>query len=397
MIYTRNQKAHLLTLIDTPGHADFTYEVSRSLAAVQGVLLLVDAVTGIQAQTHSHYRRARSAGVTTVIPVINKIDLPQARPDAVLAELRDRLGIDPADALLVSAKTGAGVEAILEAIVDRIPQPLKDQQALCVRVCDSWYTEYRGVHCLVQIVSGQLAVGDWLESAATGRSYQVSELGLLQPDPRPMPVLLAGQVGYLRCGIKDPLQVRSGDTLFHPAHPVAALPGLHPNKPTVYAGIFPPSREAHGSLCSALQRLLLNDPSVTMEPAESTVLGSGWRLGFLGSLHLSVMQERLRQEYGAEVIVTAPSVAFEMRMRGTGEAKAINGPADFPSTAGLASVAEFREPVVQVSIRTRQEFLGSVLELCAVHINLGSKPLPSFFQCRNIAAEIQILPLKRRR
>lgn len=368
MIHQVDGVTYLLNLIDTPGHADFSYEVSRSLRAVQGSLLLVDAVAGVQAQTLSHYNKAKDAGIKAIIPVINKIDLEAARLDVVMDQIEGELGIKDKEIQLVSARTGVGIGELLEQIVRAIPPPHSVADApLKALLVDSWFEEFRGVVCLVSILAGSLSVGQKLCGAsAPDRLWQVEDCGILQPGQIPTGVLHAGQVGWVLMGMRSAKDARVGETFYSPDRPVEAVPGFKPAKPTVSAGFFPADKEQFAGLQTAIERLLLNDGSVAVAPAVSSYLGSGWRLGFLGTLHLDVFRQRLEQEFDARLIVTAPSVQYEARMA-DGATEAIDSIDDYPSQAELAKVKQFLEPFVTATIVMPSAYTGPVMTLLTEH------------------------------
>lgn len=384
MVHRVRGKPYLFNLIDTPGHADFSYEVSRSLAAVQGALLVVDATVGVQAQTLSHYLRARDAGVRAVLPVLNKVDLPTADVDAVIEQLEAQLGIDVlgGGCHLVSAKTGMGVEGVLEGIVDRIPAPSGARDApFRGLLLDSWFQAFRGAVCLVALFEGRVVAGQQIRSAATGKTYTVEELGILQPHQVPVAALSAGQVGYLIMGIKSATEARIGDTLLEPTSAAGLIPGFKAARPTMFAGFFPAEKAEFEALQGAIEKLLLNDASVHVSRTTSAYLGTGWRLGFLGTLHLDVFRQRLEQEFQATMIVTAPTVEYTAHLR-DGTVAEVNSVDDYPERPGdLLAVREFREPMAMVSIVFPVEHTGCVMQLCSVG-RAGPRPaLP----CRSTA------------
>lgn len=373
---------YMLNLIDTPGHVDFTNEVSRSLTAIQGVLLVVDAVAGVQAQTMAHYWRVREHGLKAIIPIINKIDLPQADPHKTTMLLEKQLGLRMPP-LLVSAKTGAGVPAILSAIIDHIPPPTVIAGAAAhAIVIDCWFKDFRGVICLVHVRAGHLRKDDQLRShgsgAAAGRRWCVEEVGILQPEMIITPQLQAGQVGWLRCGMKQTTDVLIGDTLYEATNeydkitregpPLGTANSLPARlKPTVFAGCFPMTREQHEVTAQAIQKLSLNDSSVSNERIISTALGPGWRLGFLGSLHMDVFRQRLEQEFGVEVILTAPTVSYEVAYKDEPPTMwhLISCAEEYPEERRVASVRAFREPYVRANIIVPDSMIGPMLSLCS--------------------------------
>uniref|UniRef100_A0A667Z794 GTP binding elongation factor GUF1 n=1 Tax=Myripristis murdjan TaxID=586833 RepID=A0A667Z794_9TELE len=311
LFYSHQGQQYLLNLIDTPGHVDFSYEVSRSISACQGVLLIVDANQGIQAQTVANFYLAFEAQLT-IIPVINKIDLKNADPDRVEAQIEKVFDIPREECIRISAKLGTNVERVLQEVVNRIPPPeVSTDDPFKALVFDSTFDHYRGVVANIALFGGQVKKGDRIVSAHLGKAYEVNELGLLRPDERPTDRLYAGQVGYMVAGMKDVKEAQIGDTLYLQQQPVEALPGFKPAKPMVFAGMYPMDQSEYTGLRSAIERLTLNDSSVTVQRDSSLALGAGWRLGFLGLLHMEVFNQRLEQEYNASVIVTAPTVPYK--------------------------------------------------------------------------------------
>uniref|UniRef100_A0A8D3APM3 GTP binding elongation factor GUF1 n=1 Tax=Scophthalmus maximus TaxID=52904 RepID=A0A8D3APM3_SCOMX len=311
LFYSHQGQQYLLNLIDTPGHVDFSYEVSRSLSACQGVLLIVDANQGIQAQTVANFYLAFEAQLT-IIPVINKIDLKNADPDRVESQIEKVFDIPSEECIRISAKLGTNVEKVLQEVVNRIPPPVAStDDPFKALVFDSNFDHYRGVVANIAVVGGQVRKGDKITSAYLGKTYEVNELGLLRPDEHPTQKLFAGQVGYMIAGMKDVKEAQIGDTLYLQEQPVEALPGFKPAKPMVFAGMYPMDQSDYPGLRSAIERLTLNDSSVTVQRDSSLALGAGWRLGFLGLLHMEVFNQRLEQEYNASVIVTAPTVPYK--------------------------------------------------------------------------------------
>ncbi len=357
----RDGRSYRLNLIDTPGHVDFSYEVSRSLAACEGALLVVDASQGVEAQTLANCYTAIDQGLE-VVPVLNKIDLPTADPERVKAEIEDLIGIEAGDALLVSAKTGQGVEELLEAIVARIPPPAGGaEEPLRALIVDSWFDPYLGVVSLVRVKEGRVAPGDRILVMSTGRSYEVGEVGVFTPRRRPCPALEAGEVGYLIAGIKDIDGAPVGDTLTLAARPAARpLAGFRKVKPQVFAGLFPVRSEDYEDLREALAKLRLNDAALFYEPETSQALGFGFRCGFLGMLHMEIVQERLEREYGLELITTAPTVVYEVLTR-KGEVLQVDNPARLPPAG---EIQEMREPILSAQILVPQQHLGAVIQLC---------------------------------
>jgi GTP-binding protein LepA len=351
-----------LNLIDTPGHVDFHYEVSRSLAACEGALLIVDASQGVEAQTLANVYLA-SDNKLEIIPVINKIDLPAADPEGVKRQIEDVIGLDGASAILASAKDGRGVPEILEAVVKRIPPPKGDPEApLKVLLLDSWYDSYRGVVLLVRVVDGVLKTRTKIKLMATGREYEVQTLGVFAPKPKEIGDLGPGEVGFLTAAIKDVAQARVGDTITDARNPcAAALPGFQPAKPMVFAGIFPTDAARYGDLRDALEKLRLNDASFTWEPESSEALGFGFRCGFLGLLHMEIVQERLEREFNLDLITSAPTVRFRVVMRGTDQVVELDNPSRLPPEGDIAQI---EEPIIGCTIHTPPEFIGAVLKLC---------------------------------
>lgn len=360
MFYTYNGETYLLNLIDTPGHVDFSYEVSRSLYACQGALLLVDAGQGAQAQTIANFYLAFEQNLT-IIPVINKIDMATADPDKVKAELKHLFDFDPSEAMPVSAKTGFGIDDLLKAVIKSIPAPESDlKQDLKALLFDSWYDDYKGVIALIAVKNGSIAKGDQIMLAQTGRKYEVLELGLMYPDQVPFDTLYAGQVGYVVAGMKSVKEARVGDTLFHVKQPVTPFPGFKPAQPMVFAGIYPIENSDFDVLRDAIEKLTLNDASVSVEKTSSTALGLGFQCGFLGLLHMDVFKQRLEQEYGLSVIATAPSVLYEVTLT-DGTALKIGNPSEFPEEG---NIQEIREPIINATILVPKKYLGAVITLC---------------------------------
>jgi elongation factor 4 len=360
MFYDYNGQTYLLNLIDTPGHVDFSYEVSRSLYACQGALLLVDASQGVQAQTMANFYLAFDQDLT-ILPVMNKVDLPTADPERVEKEFKQLFDYEPKDIIRASGKSGLGVHDILNAIVERIPAPKSNINGPTKALLfDSWYDEYKGVISLIALQDGSLKKGDHISLAQTGLTYEVLELGLMYPEQTPMDALHAGQVGYLVAGMKTVKEARVGDTIFKKGQPVQPLPGFKPAKPMVFAGIYPVDASDFELLRDAIEKLTLNDASVRVEKKTSVALGLGFRCGFLGLLHMDVFQQRLEQEYNLSVIATAPSVLYKVRLT-NGEALDVENPAEFPDPQRIEAVLE---PIIDATIITPKEFLGAVIELC---------------------------------
>ena len=357
----RDGKQYLLNLIDTPGHVDFSYEVSRSLAACEGALLVVDASQGVEAQTVANCYTATEQGVE-VIPVLNKMDLPQAEPDRVIGEIEDIVGIPAKDALRVSAKTGEGVVDVLEAVISRIPAPSGDRSGpLKALIIDSWFDNYVGVVMLVRVVDGELKPKDRLLLMSTGANYLCEQVGVFTPKAKSRDVLSAGEVGFVTAGIKELKAARVGDTMTLAQRPAAAaLPGFKDIKPQVFAGLYPVDSSDYESLRDALEKLHLNDSSLRYEPESSQALGFGFRCGFLGLLHLDIVQERLEREYGMNLITTAPTVVYQVALR-DGSVIEIENPSKLPDPS---KIAEIREPMILAKILLPQEYVGPVLTLC---------------------------------
>ncbi len=350
-----------LNLIDTPGHVDFSYEVSRSLSACEGALLVVDATQGVEAQTVANCYTAIELGVE-VLPVLNKMDLASARPDEAREEIEDVIGIEATDAIPCSAKTGMGIDDILEAIVHRVPPPKGDRKAkLKALVIDSWYDSYVGVVMLVRIKEGTLRVKDKIRMMATGASHLVEQLGVFSPKSTPREMLQAGEVGFIVAGIKEIKDARVGDTVTLERDPAdGALPGFIEVKPQVFAGLYPVEASEYDSLRDALEKLQLNDASLHFEPEVSQALGFGFRAGFLGLLHMDIVQERLEREYNQDLITTAPSVVYEVKMT-DGEVIKVDNPSKLP---GVDRIEEIREPIDTVTIFVPNDYVGTVMKLC---------------------------------
>jgi GTP-binding protein LepA len=351
-------KDHELNLIDTPGHVDFTYEVSRSLQACEGASLLVDAAQGIEAQTLANAYLAIENDLE-IVPVVNKIDLPQADPDAAAAELAELIGETPDRVLRISAKTGEGVEAVLDAVVERIPAPSGDPGAPPrALVFDSSYDEYRGVVAFVRVVDGQFKTREKIRTMATGVEFEAQELGVMTPARKPMKTLGAGEVGYVITGLKDVSRLRVGDTITSRANGATeALPGYKDVKPMVFAGLFPTDSDAYPELRDALEKLKLNDASLFYEPETSNALGFGFRCGFLGLLHMEIVRERLEREFDLDLLVTAPNVAYRVTTR-TGAEIEVHNPAEMP-----AELEVVEEPYIKASIIVPKDYVGAIMEL----------------------------------
>jgi GTP-binding protein LepA len=357
----RSGEEYVFNLIDTPGHVDFHYEVSRSMAACEGALLLVDAAQGVEAQTVANAEAAVTAGLE-IIPVLNKIDLPNAEPDRRTQEIEEIVGIPADDALRVSAKTGAGVDELLEAIVARVPAPKGDADApLEGLIFDSWYDPYMGAVMLVRIKNGELSEGTTIQLMSSGDRYPVTLLGELMPEVVRVPRVGPGQVAVVAASIRDPKAVRIGDTVTDAARPAAApLPGFQPLQPVVWSGLYPSDPGEYEALRTAIEKLQLNDSSFSAEPETSGALGFGFRCGYLGLLHMEIAQERLEREYGLDLIVTAPTVVYQVRKK-SGVEMEIHRPSDLPPAG---DVEEIREPRILAQIHTPTEHLGAVITLC---------------------------------
>lgn len=354
-------QTYQLNFIDTPGHVDFSYEVSRSLAACEGALLVVDAGQGVEAQTLAVCYTALEQGLE-VIPVLNKIDLPQADPARVINEIEEIIGLEAQNAIRVSAKTGLGIDDLLERLISDIPAPQGDPDApLQALIIDSWFDSYLGVVSLVRVKNGTLKVGDKMLVMSTGRSHEVDGIGVFTPKRTPTGILRAGEVGYVVAGIKEINGAPVGDTLTHTHKPsVDALPGFKKVQPQVYAGLFPISSDDFPAFRDALSKLCLNDAALFFEPESSEALGFGFRCGFLGMLHMEIVQERLEREYNLDLITTAPTVIYEV-ITTKGETIYVDNPAKLPL---LNFIAEIREPIVRANILVPQQYLGNVMTLC---------------------------------
>lgn len=350
-----------LNFIDTPGHVDFSYEVSRSLAACEGALLVVDASQGVEAQSVANCYTAIDQGLE-VVPVLNKIDLPAAEPDRVATEIEDVIGIEATHAVRVSAKTGVGVPELLEELIRRIPPPEGDSEGpLQALVIDSWYDNYLGVVALVRVKSGRLHARRRIMAMSSQRFHEVDRVGVFTPKPLDRPFLDVGEVGFVIANIKDITGAKVGDTFTDAQHPAASpLPGFKEVQPKVFAGLFPISAESFNDLREALDKLRLNDSALQFEPETSQALGFGFRCGFLGMLHLEIVQERLEREYGLELISTAPTVVYEVE-KTSGEVLPVHNPADLPATNEIAAI---REPIILTNILLPQEYVGTVMTLC---------------------------------
>jgi len=354
------QEPYLLNLIDTPGHVDFSYEVSRSLSACEGAILVVDARQGVEAQTVANLYMALEHDLV-VVPVVNKIDLENLNLELVLSQLESDLGIRREEVLFASARTGQGVEEVVQAVIQRVPSPTGDLGApLRALVFDSEFDQYRGAIPYVRVMDGTVAVGDEIRLMSSGKSFEVSELGIFAPKPRPVQRLRAGGVGYLVASIKNVRDTRVGDTVTHEQRPTPqALPGYREPKPMVFCGLYPTDTSDYPALRDSLERLALNDAALHWEPETSAALGFGFRAGFLGLLHMEIAQERLEREYGRDLVATAPSVAYRVLLR-DGTAREVDNPALWPDAG---SIEEVQEPYVRATIMTPSQFVGPCMEL----------------------------------
>ncbi|MHA7840602.1 MAG: translation elongation factor 4 [Gammaproteobacteria bacterium] len=361
-----------LNFIDTPGHVDFAYEVSRSLAACEGALLVVDAGQGVEAQTVAVCYTAIEQGLE-VIPVLNKMDLPQAEPERVMQEIEDIIGIDAKEALPVSAKSGAGVPELLEQLIAGIPAPAQETESpLRALIIDSWFDSYLGVVSLVRVMEGSLRKHGKIKVMSTGKMYQVDKLGVYTPKPLDKEVLQAGEVGFVVCGIKDIQGAPVGDTLTDDTGlATKPLPGFQRVQPKVYAGLFPVSADDYEAFREALAKLTLNDASLFYEPENSAALGFGFRCGFLGMLHMEIVQERLEREYDLDLITTAPTVIYQVHLK-SGEVITVDSPSKLPDAGKRENISE---PIVEASILVPQEFIGNVIGLCIERRGIQKKML----------------------
>ena len=361
MEYTMEGKKYLLNLIDTPGHVDFSYEVSRSIAACEGALLIVDATQGVQAQTISNLYMAIDHDLE-IIPVINKIDMPNAMPEEVEDEIVDLLGCEPGEIIRASGKTGEGVDDILRAVVDRIPAPTGDKEApLQALIFDSVFNSFRGIITLVKIDNGVVRKGDKVKFFNTGQEYDADEVGVLKMDMVPKAQLAAGEVGYIISGIKDAKEVKVGDTVTHVERPCdKAIEGFQEVKPMVFAGVYPIDPNDYENLRASLEKLQLNDASLTFLPESSQALGFGFRCGFLGLLHMEIIQERLDREFNMDVITTVPNVSYMVYDK-QGEVKEVHNPSGLPDATMIDHI---EEPFIKASIITSSQFIGPIMKLC---------------------------------
>ncbi len=359
----KDGREYKLHLIDTPGHVDFSYEVSRALAACEGALLLVDASQGIEAQTVANFWKAVEQDLV-IIPVVNKIDLPSAEPERVIKQIEEVLGLPGEEVILASAKEGIGIEGILEAIVERIPPPEGDPtKPLKALIFDSYYDPYRGAVAFVRVFDGKVKAGDRIRLFSTGKEYEVTEVGAQTPKMTKFQELSAGEVGYIAASIKDVRDIRIGDTITLAKSPVKEpVPGFRPAKPMVFAGLYPTEDTTFEELRDALEKYSINDASVVYEPESSPALGMGFRVGFLGLLHMEIVQERLEREYGVKLITTAPNVIYRVRKKHTQEVIEVRNPSEFPDNMGLVESVE--EPYVLVTVITPKDYVGSIMQLC---------------------------------
>ncbi|KAJ2041420.1 Translation factor guf1 mitochondrial [Coemansia sp. S3946] len=367
MFYEYKGQQYLMNLIDTPGHVDFSYEVSRSLAACQGTILLVDAAQGIQAQTVANFYLAFGEGLS-VIPMLNKVDLPTAEPERAAKQIESAFEIEADCILKISAKTGLGIEQVLPAVIEQTPPPPgsadKPFKAL---LFDTWYDTYVGVVCLMAIKDGSIRRGDKIVSNHSGTKYEVMEVGVMHPEQTPTTLLRVGQVGYIVCNMKSIAEAHVGDTFYRDRFPVEALPGFVPAKSMVFAGVFPIDAGEFDRLNESIQKLTLNDSSVSVHKETSAALGQGWRLGFLGTLHMDVFRQRLEEEYDTNILITSPTVPYQIKYR-DGTSKFIRTPADFPDANIMNDYVESTmEPFVISTLIFPEKYLGSMLELCTTH------------------------------
>ena len=362
LVYKRkNGEEYILNLIDTPGHVDFNYEVSRSLAACEGAILVVDATQGIQAQTLANCYLAVDHGLE-VVPVINKIDLPSARPEEIKQEIEDVIGIEAGDAPLISAKTGLNIEDVLEAVVEKIPAPDGDEEApLKALIFDSYYDSYKGVVSYIRVKDGTVKAGTKIKLMATGKQYEVTEVGVFVPNFYPVSELRAGDVGYVTASIKNVRDARVGDTMTEALNATAEpLPGYRPAIPMVYSGIYPIDGAKYGELKEALEKLQVNDAALNFEPETSIALGFGFRCGFLGLLHMEIIQERIEREFNLDIITTAPSVIYKVT-KTDGTLLEITNPTNLPDPSEIKFM---EEPIVKASVITPSDYVGPIMELC---------------------------------
>ncbi|KAI8992177.1 GTP-binding protein lepa [Mycotypha africana] len=364
MFYKHKGKDYLLNLIDTPGHVDFSYEVSRSLAACQGTILLVDAAQGIQAQTVANFYLAFGEDLH-IIPMLNKIDLPGAEPERVAKQIESAFELNTKDILQISAKSGINIENVLPAVIEQVPPPAADiTKPFRALLFDSWYDKYVGVVCMLGIKDGVLRKGDKVVSAHSGTKYEITEVGIMHPEQIPTGYLHAGQVGYIICGMKNATEAHIGDTFYHVGSTVEILPGFQPAQSMVFAGIFPVDTNDFPRLDDNIKKLTLNDASVTVNKENSFALGQGWRLGFLGTLHMDVFRQRLENEYDANIIVTQPTVPYKVIYKDK-TTKIVRNPSDFPEHEERTfKVTKVQEPMVLATLIFPEEYMGKLIELC---------------------------------
>ena len=362
MFYEYGGKTYTLNLIDTPGHVDFTYEVSRSLRACEGAILVVDAAQGIEAQTLANVYLALDNNLE-ILPVINKIDLPSAQPDAVAKEIEDVIGLPAMEAPRVSAKAGINIDEVLRRIVKDVPPPKGDEKApLSALIFDSYYDNFKGAICFVRVMNGTVKQGVKIRIMSTGKEYEVTETGIFNPAAAPVSSLSAGEVGYIAASIKNVSETAPGDTITDAANPAASpLPGYKKVQPVVFSGIFPVDGSRYNDLKDALEKLRLNDASLSYEPENSKALGFGFRCGFLGLLHMEIIQSRIEREFDIDLITTAPSVSYKV-MKNDGEVLDVSNPANLPDPTEITMM---EEPVVAADIYTPPEYLGAIMELCS--------------------------------
>ena len=362
MKYNYNGEEYTLNLIDTPGHVDFSYEVSRSLAACEGAILVVDATQGVQAQTLANVYLAFDSNLE-ILPVINKVDLPSAEPDKVIKEIEDIIGIPAEGSPLISAKTGLNIDDVLKKIVTDFPAPKGNENAtLKALIFDSYYDSYKGAVCMVRIIDGKVKAGDKILFMQTGQDYEVTEVGIFNPNNTPVDVLQAGDVGYIAASIKTVSDTKVGDTITLKENPtLSPLPGYKEATPVVFSGIFPVDGSKYEELKEAIEKLKLNDASLHYEKENSTALGHGFRCGFLGLLHMEIINERLEREFNLEIITTAPSVEYKIT-ESKGESYIISNPSFMPSPQAISKI---EEPIVKMEIITPSEYLGNIMDLCA--------------------------------
>ena len=360
LTYKKDGKEYLLNLIDTPGHVDFSYEVSRSLAACEGAVLVIDAAQGIEAQTIANLYLALENNLT-IIPIINKIDLPNADVEKVKKEIMDNFGFKEEEIILTSAKTGVGIEELLDAIVERVPAPKGDvNDKLQSLIFDSVYESYRGAIIWMRVVNGKVSVGDKIKMVSSGAVYEVVELGKHDPKEKKVKTLNAGEVGYLCASIKSVSDIKVGDTITLDSNPAIALPGYKPMKPMVFCGLYPIESNKYTDLRDSLEKLKLNDSALTFEPETSTALGFGFRCGFLGMLHMDVTQERIEREFKVDIIATSPSVVYEVT-KTNNEDVLIDNPNEMPDQS---KIKEIKEPYIRTNIFVPSEYIGDVMKLC---------------------------------